>query len=140
MFIALMACQKTLDLEADTYYDIKEFLKSKNCETNCGTSAECEGKSVKLQGIYYEDYGSISSAYCQYFVISDRKKNDYSFKYHMQIHVDSSICLNVNQLLQGRDGQLLKVEGIIIGHDEPDMAGCKRGFIMKLQDVNSIKF
>jgi hypothetical protein len=45
--ILLISCEKDLlDFSSDTYFGIEEFLKSENCNAECGTAASCEGEII----------------------------------------------------------------------------------------------
>lgn len=138
VMISVIGCKKELDLNANIYYDIKEFLKSKNCKTDCWSQAPCEGEYARIKGKYYYDYSFCDSIDCPNFRISDSRKINYSFKYNLSVSVDSSISIEVYEFLKDKDGQEIKVRGIIEGHDEPGNLNCERGFILLLNDINDI--
>ena len=131
--VLLSSCSKyLLDLSSDKYYNIKTFLKSENCDADCGTEASCEGKTVKLQGVIDVDNINKES---NYFRIVD--KNDIDF--NIQIDVNQSINLQVFDKVAAFGSKLISVEGVANGFDAPTNYTCERLFNLTVNNPENLK-
>lgn len=133
LLMALAACKKDLDFTADDYYRVRDFLRSQNCDTECGQVADCEGIVVKLKGrINAENVERETFS----FLLEDEKNSNC----HVSVSVDSLIATDIfDDILLAGSGTV-KIEGLIEGHDEPGNLKCKRGFSLKLENREDLVF
>ncbi|MBC8343296.1 MAG: hypothetical protein H8E61_04875 [Bacteroidetes bacterium] len=125
MVISFSNCKKELDLSTNEYYDVSDFLKSKNCQTKCGIQASCEGKKIRLQGII-DEINVMPSQHV--FYLKDHAKD----KFKMEIKVDSVISEVIFDLIQNQLSGKYRIEGIVEGFDKPTNFTCERGYFMHL--------
>jgi len=131
MLVVFISCNETLDLTSNTYFDVKQFLTSKNCETKCYQKADCEGVIVGLKGI--PDDLNIMPETSTFYL------NDIgSEKYSLEIKVDSLISPQVFDFLNKNTGKTIKVKGKIEGFDRPMNFKCERGFYLLLENEGDI--
>ena len=132
VLLILSSCKKdTLDFSSDTFFGIKDFLKSENCDTECGEAASCEGKIVHLQGIL--DENNINE-YLQQFRVLDEKEN----KYSIAVSVDTTISLAVFEKIKNWGGKKIKISGKISGGDAPTNFTCDRIFTLTLSELKDV--
>jgi hypothetical protein len=131
---ALTGCKKkTLDFSSDTYFGIKDFLKSENANTKCGTTASCENKTVKLKGLL--DEMNINEDIKQFWLIDEKNS-----KYTISVDVDSVISKDVFSKIKNKGGQLIKIEGIVNGFDKQTNTSCDRSFKITINDASKVIF
>lgn len=123
--ISFSNCTKELDFSSPEYYDVSEFLKSKNCQTKCGIKAPCEGEKVKLQGFIDEMNMMRESST---FYLNDLARE----KYNIEIKVDSLINDAIFDLIQNQISSNFRIEGLVEGFDKPTNFKCERGYFLHL--------
>ena len=124
-------CRKDLDLDSDTFFGVKELLKSKNCEADCGETASCEGKIVKIKGKI--DENNINEDVSTFFIL-DEKDEDYS----ISVEVEASCKEETFDKIRTKGGHGIKIEAKIQGFDMPVNFSCSRGFVLKLEEADKI--
>ncbi len=129
--IAMSGCKKTIDLNSDSYFGVQEFVKSKNAKSKCGEKAECEGKTIKLQGIL--DPNNINRETSAFFLIDQDKE-----KYTISVAVDSSITTEVFDKLKNKGGSFIKIEGVAEGFDMNYNFSCERGMVIKIDKASKV--
>ena len=130
--VLLSGCKKeTLDFTSDKYYNIEQFLKSSNCNTDCQKAASCEGKIVKLRGKVDLDYAVREQGE---FWLNDIDNGSYQ----LNVKIDSSIVNIVFYKLEDFKDKIVKVEGKIEGFDAPTNTSCDRKFILKIDDEEKV--
>lgn len=133
LLMIVAACKKELDFSADDYYRVRDFLRSRNCDTQCGQVAECEGMVVKLKGRIQAE--NVERETFSFFLEDEKSSNC-----HVSVQVDSLIATDVfDDILLAGSGAV-KIEGLIEGHDEPGNLSCKRGFSLKLENREDLIF
>ncbi|MEE9439008.1 MAG: hypothetical protein V3V14_08420 [Saprospiraceae bacterium] len=129
----ISSCSKDLlDLSSAEHFDLKTFLNSENCDTDCGSEANCEGKIVKLQGIIDESNVNKES---NYFRLVDQNDSEYN----MQIDVKESINLEVFDKVTEFGSKLITIEGLIKGFDASTNFSCERMFNLTIDDSDNLK-
>ncbi len=132
LLLVSLGCNKeTLDLESDTYFNIKELLRSENCDATCGEVADCEGQELRIRGQL--DESNLEQDIQQFYLIDD---NDNDFR--LEISVDAVINSSVYQKLSGNGGRVFRVEGEMQGYDAPTNATCNRMFNIQLRDPSKV--
>ena len=121
----LCSCQKELDLNRLEYYNVHDFLNSKNCNTKCGNRAECEGQLTRLKGFIDEFHTNRES---NTFYLFDLNKSNVN----IEVKVDSTISDFIFDFIQANSKSNFKIKGIIEGYDRPTNFTCTRGFIIHL--------
>ncbi len=130
--ILLSGCKKEiLDFTSYKYYDIEQFLKSSNCNTDCKKAASCEGKIVKLRGKVDLDYAVKGQGE---FWLNDIDNK----KYQINVKLDSNIVNIVFYKLEDFKEKVVKVEGKIEGFDAATNTSCDRKFILKIDDDEKV--
>lgn len=124
------SCNKKL-LNLESTYTVKELLKSANCNTECGESADCEGSQVHLQGVL--DANNINKENKQFF-LQDASNTDYS----IEVIVAETINDAIFDKLEGNGGKLFEITAIIKGYDAPMNFSCDRYFQLELIDVDNL--
>lgn len=128
-FINTSCSKKLLNIEANTY-KVKELLKSENCDTDCGATADCEGKTVHVIGVL--DEKNINEKTNQFFIY------DSDDDYQLEVIVNDDINEDVFNLLEGNGDKTFTVSGIITGFDAPTNFSCDRLFTLKLSEIDAV--
>ncbi len=130
--VLLSSCKKeTLDFTSDKYFDVEQFLKSSNCDTDCQKAASCEGKIVKLRGKVNLDNAVKEQGE---FWLNDVENE----KYQINVKLDPSIVDIVFYKLDDFKDEVVRVEGEIEGFDAPTNVSCDRKFILKIDDEKKV--
>ena len=122
----LADCKKDLDLEADVWYGVREFLLSKNCDTKCGIPAPAEENTVRLEGFIDEFYMMEET---RNFYVFDQNNDNFS----INVEVDSVISNVIFTRIKNSQSKNAKIKGIIKGFDKPTNFNCERGFYLVLK-------
>lgn len=125
------ACKKELDLEADAYYGVRQFLQSKNCDTKCGEVADCEGVMVGVKGKVNLDNAERDALT---FRLSDENHRNCD----IEVRVDSLIATDIFDQLILAGNTHARVKGMVEGYDQPGNIKCKRGFVLRLDNEEDL--
>ncbi len=132
LLISFPACKKELDLDADIYYGIKEFYDSKNCKTDCGEQAPCEGRTVKLEGL-------IDASSIQADALKFSMKDKDTGRENIEIKVAQEISDKVFDSLIDQGGKTVRVKGLVKGFDMKTNFSCNRGFSILLEEFENLQ-
>jgi len=128
ILLFLTGCKKDLDLLSGQFFGVKEFLKSGNCDAKCGETADAEGETAPLKGVF--DESNIDEEQNRFFVL-DAKDDDFS----IEVAVDPAISEEAFDLIRFRLTNDVRLRGVIEGYDQPANFNCKRGFILHLESL-----
>jgi hypothetical protein len=130
--LALSACRKELELDPDTYYGVKELLRSANLQAQCGEPADAEGARVGVRGRTPEDYREPNG---YRFFLLDIDNDDC----RMEVQLDTVASSAVFAKLAASNGRPVRIRGVLKGYDQPGNLRCKRGHLLLVEQAGDVE-
>lgn len=126
------ACDpESLDLDGDEIFGVETILDSENCDTECGVTADCEGKSVTITGTIDEINITPSAHQFYIFEIDNRNKQ-------IEIKVDSTVSDDVFAKIADHANKNINIVGTLEGFDAQMNANCERIQFLNLTSADNI--
>jgi len=124
--------KKTIILDQNHTYSVKQLLKSPNCKARCYKQADCETMFVNLTGVIKPEH--IDSQHNRFYLYDQQDAG-----YSLEVQLPDSIGVRIFKYIRVQPDAIYLVSGMIEGFDAPTNFTCDRRFVMKVNTVKNIK-